>query len=169
MKTWARFGLLVAGLAMITLLVGCPGMPGGGGAGGNASQTPPGVLPPPGLTSGGVRTIVGATVTPPENSVLLVRFVVGDVTEATPAWISTRRISVTENAVFLEGLNFDGRAPSLPKDENRLLALAKVAMLEWKYEAKPTPPPSKTPAAGGPGQPAGPVGRGGAPPPTRGR
>ncbi len=69
-----RLAALAAGLGLLVLLSGCPGIPGAGGGGASSQQTPPGILPPPGLESGGVRTIVGTTITPPTNNVLLVTY-----------------------------------------------------------------------------------------------
>ncbi len=58
---------------MTALLCGCPGMTGQPGPSA-AQQTPPGILPPPGLKTGGVRTLVGATITPPEGQVIVVNY-----------------------------------------------------------------------------------------------
>ena len=149
----ARLVLLIAGLGLITLLAGCPGMPGGGGS--SAQQSPPGVQPPPGLTSGGVRTLLGTTVTPPENSFLLVSFTSS--TGASAQKLTARRITISENTVLFEGLNYDARNPKLPADTNTIFPLAQLTALSWSYEAKPTPPPSQT------GKPGGLLGRGGAP------
>ncbi len=161
MRARIRIGLLAAGLGVTALLAGCPGLPGaGGGAGGNAAQTPPGVLPPPGLKSGGVRTIIGTTVTPPDNGTLLVSYTVGAGWDAnakpqlTEQWTPVRRITVTESTVLLEGLNFDGRLAKLPKDQNRLLALDKVSSLDWRYEEAPAPASGKAPAGGASKPPA---------------
>ncbi len=143
-----RLAALAAGLGLLVLLSGCPGLPGAGGGGASSQQTPPGVLPPPGLESGGVRTIVGATITPPTNNVLLVTYTTTGAA-LPPGEQSARRVAITENAVLIEGLNFNGRVEGQPKDVNRLLPLSQVTSLTWRYEGQPTPPPSTTPPPGG--------------------
>jgi hypothetical protein len=149
-----RLVVLIAGLGLLVLLSGCPGMPGGGG-GGSAQQTPPGVLPPPGLESGGVRSIVGATITPPTNNVLLVTYT----TTGTPppGEQSARRVTITENAVLIEGLNYNGRVEGEPKDVNRLVPLDQVTSFTWRYEGQATP--AATPQGGGQAKPSGRGGR----------
>jgi hypothetical protein len=127
-----------------------PGM-GGTGAGGAQQNTPPGVLPPPGLESGGVRTLMGTTITPPDDSYLLVRYGGGaPVTEATP-WKSCRRVSFGEGFIMLEGLNYDGRDDKAAKDTNQIVPLAAAAGFEWKYEARPAPPAQPAQPANGKG------------------
>ncbi len=153
MNRYARLGLLLAGLGLTTLLVGCPGMPGAPGGTSAAQQTPPGVQPPPGLKSGGVRTLLGTTVTPPDNSILLVTY--KTTTGVSGQNIAVRRLTISENTVVFEGLNYDERNPNLPKDTNTIIPLAQITSLTWNYEAQPTPPPT----AGGP-----PPGKGGAAP-----
>jgi hypothetical protein len=147
MNRHLRNASLIAGLGLVTLLAGCPGMPGAPGGGGSAAQqTPPGILPPPGLESGGVRTLMGTTVTPPNNQILLVNY-------ATPSfageaqWRSVRRVTFVDGGVLLEGLNYDERAKGPEKDRNLFLPLTQVAGLSWKYEPKPTPPAPAKPAA----------------------
>ncbi len=135
-------GLLAAGL----LLAGCPGMPGMPGAGGGAGaeqKTPPGVLPPPGLESGGVRTLMGTTITAPENSYLLVRFArvrQQPTTLAEAKWQSCRRVTLIENCLTVEGINYDGRDDAGAKDANVLIAYSDLTGFDWKYEARPAPP-----------------------------
>ena len=142
MKRYARFGLLIIGLGFTALLAGCPGMPGAPGGGGNAAQqTPPGILPPPGLSSGGVRTIMGTTVTAPEDAVLLVSYT--STTDASATDVSVRRITISENTVLIEGQNFEARDTAAPKDTNVILSLTQIESLTWSYEAKPTPPPAE--------------------------
>jgi hypothetical protein len=144
-----RFVVLAAGLGLLVLLSGCPGIPGGGG--GTAQQTPPGVLPPPGLESGGVRSIVGATVTPPTNSMLLVTYTTSG---APPVGEQVaRRVTVTESAVLMEGLNYDGRVQGQPKDENRLVPMDQVTSFTWRYEGLPAP--AAAPQGGPPPTPSG--------------
>ena len=136
-KAVAVLGLLAAG----ALLAGCPGMPGAGGAGGE-QRTPPGVLPPPGMESGGVRTLMGTTITAPDNSYLLVRFTKAQAKPPAgePKWQSCRRVSVLDNCIMIEGLNYDGRDDAAGKDANLLIAHADLATFDWKYEARPAPP-----------------------------
>jgi len=152
MRWWKAVSLLCL-LALGTLLVGCPGMPGMPGAGGAGTEqkSPPGVLPPPGLESGGVRTLMGSTITAPENSYLLVRFtrVRGQAAGAAATWQSCRRVSVVENCLMIEGLNYDGRDDVAPKDANLLIPYTDLESFDWKYEARPAPPA----AAPGKGQP----------------
>ena len=158
MNRYAHLGLLVVGLGLTVLLVGCPGMPGGPGGTSAAQQSPPGVQPPPGLTSGGVRTLLGTTVTPPDNSVLLVSYTTSGGASVKNA--SARRLTVSENTVLIEGLNFDGRNKSAPTDTNEAIPLSQITALSWSYEAKPTAPaptPGGAPGRGGT--------RGGATPP----
>jgi len=141
MGHWRKAVAVVGLLAMGTLLAGCPGMPGAGGAGAE-QRTPPGVLPPPGMESGGVRTLMGTTITAPDNSYLLVRFT--KTQERPPAgqpkWQSCRRVSVLESCALIEGLNYDARDDAAAKDANLLIAYPDLASLEWKYEARPAPP-----------------------------
>ena len=134
------------GLASLVLvgcmLSGCPGMPGMPGAGGGGEQKmPPGVLPPPGLESGGARTLMGATVTSPDNAFLLVSYsstVAG--AQQAAQWDTCRRILPLEGCVIVEGLNYDGRIKGAPQDVNRLVPYQGLTSFQWKYEAKPAPP-----------------------------
>jgi hypothetical protein len=163
--------LLIVGLALMTVLAGCPGVPGAPGAGGAAGQqsVPPGLQPPPGETSGGARTLMGTTITPRENAYLLIRYGYGGAAEDAK-WQSCRRAIPLDNAVIIEGLNYDGRDKAAEKDVNQLLPMSGLVLF-WKYEPKPTPPAQPTGKEGGrggrtgqapPGSPAG-------QPPTRGR
>jgi len=153
MRVRIRYGLLLCGLGLTTLLAGCPGMPGATGGGGSAAQqAPPGILPPPGLESGGVRTLMGTTVTPPNNQILLVSYTIS--ASSTGSWSSVRRLVFIEGGVMLEGLNYDGRAAGQEKDANRLVPVSQLTSLAWKYEPKPTPPaPAKPPASAGKAKP----------------
>jgi len=140
MTTLRRAALLIGLLAMGSLLAGCPGMPGLPGAGGE-QKMPPGVLPPPGLESGGARTLMGSTITPPDNSFLLVAFdLAGSEPSAAPDWQTCRRVTPLDSCLLLEGLNYDGRAEGAPKDGNQLIPYEQLRRLEWKYEARPAPP-----------------------------
>ena len=154
MIRWPKAVVVVGVVGMGILLAGCPGMPGApGGAGAGEQRTPPGVLPPPGLESGGARTLMGATVTAPDNSYLLVRYTQmrgGVMRHSEPTWDSCRRVSMLENCLLIEGLNYDGRAEAAPKDTNLLIAYADLAGFEWKYEARPAPPAQPVPPAGKP-------------------
>ncbi len=134
----ARTALLLGLLGVGTLLVGCPGMP---GAGGGAQEKPPGMSSPPGLQSGGAWTMMGTTITPPENSYLLVSYAyaVGE-TRAVVEWQTCRRIIPLESCVLVEGLNYDGRLEGADRDVNRLLPFAGLVNFEWKYEERPAPP-----------------------------
>jgi len=154
MRVRIRYGLLLCGLGLVALLAGCPGMPGApGGTGSAAQQAPPGILPPPGLDSGGVRTLMGTTVTPPNNQILLVRYTTPN-SAAAIQWSSVRRLVFIEGGVMLEGLNYDGRAAGQEKDANRLVPVSQLTSLAWKYEPKPTPPaPAKPPASAGKAKP----------------
>jgi len=146
MKISLRLGLLLIGLGLATLLSGCPGMTGPQSA---AQQMPPGMLPPPGLKSGGVRTLMATTITPPDNQMIMVRttrVLSGALEERRGAptppsadltqWNSVRRITFADSVALLEGLNFDGRAADQPKDVNLSLPLG-FTQLEWKYETAP--------------------------------
>jgi len=148
MHRYSRILLLLLGLSLAMLLSGCPGMPGvpGGAGGASAQNVPPGLQPPPGLKSGGVRTLMGTTITPSDDSVLLVRYAYAG--QPSAGWQSCRRIVALDTYVSLEGLNFDGREKSAEKDVNLLLPWSGLASFTWKYEPKPTPPPQpKTPGA----------------------
>jgi len=149
MTTGYRILLLATGLALVVLLAGCPGMPGAPGGAGGQQTVPPGLQPPPGATSGGARTLMGTTITPPENAILLVRFGYGGAASAAN-WGSCRRAILLDNAVILEGLNFDERNKAADKDVNQLLPLAGLTFY-WKYEPKPAPPPQPAGRAGGRG------------------
>lgn len=138
--------IALVGLGLLgTLLVGCPGMPGATGGSGSQQNTPPGVLPPPGLESGGVRTLMGTTITPPDDSYLLVRYGTGSVAVATAPWRACRRVSAGDGILLVEGLNYDGRDEKASKDTNQLYALSSINGFEWKYEARPAPPAQATP------------------------
>lgn len=171
MATGNRLMLLIVGLALMVVLAGCPGFPGTPGASGAGGQqnVPPGLQPPPGEKSGGARTLMGTTITPPEDAYLLIRYGYGGAAE-NAKWQSCRRVIPLENAVIIEGLNHDGRDKAAEKDVNQLLPMPGL-MFFWKYELKPTPPPQPKGRAGGrggrPGEagPAGPAGQ----PPNRGR
>jgi hypothetical protein len=134
-----RVAALTLLLALVALLAGCPGMPGApGGAGSAAQQTPPGILPPPGLDSGGVRTLMGTTVTPPNNQILLVGYTISG-RQSEPV-SSVRRLTFVDGGVLLEGLNYDAREKKQEKDRNEFVPMARISALSWKYEPKPTPP-----------------------------
>jgi hypothetical protein len=182
MNTCTRIGLLIALLLMCVILAGCPGMPGAAGGKGASSQLPPGLQPPPGVQSGGARTLMGTTITAPDNSILVVKFAATPLAAyvqnrsvsspaqfgvPTPTWQSCRRVIPMDSYVLLEGLNYDGRAQGVEEDVNQLIPVLGLEYFYWKYEPKPLPgqPAGKT----GPGQqrgraaePAGPA-RGRAP------
>jgi hypothetical protein len=85
---------------------------------------------------------MGTTITAPDNSYLLVRFTKGQAKppSAEAKWQSCRRVSVLENCMLIEGVNYDGRDDVAPKDSNLLIAYADLASFDWKYEARPAPP-----------------------------
>jgi hypothetical protein len=143
MTTTARIGLLLALLTSGVLLAGCPGMPGAPSAG--QQNTPPGILPPPGLQSGGARTIMGTTITPPDNSTLLVSYSRRD-SAAAPEWHSCRRIIILETSVLIEGINYDRRTPGAEEDFNEVVPFSDIRNIVWKYEPKPTPPAEEKPS-----------------------
>lgn len=133
-----RIVLLLALLALGTLLCGCPGMP---GAPGGEQKMPPGVLPPPGLESGGARTLMGATITSPDDALLLVKYALADSkSPAAGEWQTCRRIIPLESCILVEGVNHDGRQEGAERDVNRLLPYAALVSFTWKYEAKLAPP-----------------------------
>ena len=93
------------------------------------------------LESGGARTLMGATVTPPDDSYLLVTYtyvVAG--TETRVDWQTCRRVLPLTSCVLVEGLNFDGRLKDAEKDVNVLLPFEGLVTFRWKYETRPMPP-----------------------------
>ena len=149
----ARSVLVIVLLLSTCVLAGCPGMPGAPGAG--EERMPPGVLPPPGMESGGARTLMGSTITPPDNSFLLVSFSSVESESAEhEQWQTCRRIVPLENCVLIEGLNYDGRLEEAREDVNQLIPYAHLQAFRWKYEARPAPPPSEA-AEGEPEDPGG--------------
>jgi len=141
MTTFRRVALSIGLLAAGSLLAGCPGMPGMPGGGQSQQNMPPGVLPPPGLESGGARTLMGSTITAPDNAYLLV-FVDRTGAEASvPAtWQTCRRVTPLEGCLLLEGINYDGRDAAANKDVNELVPYDQLRRFEWKYEERPVPP-----------------------------
>lgn len=136
MRRYTRVAILLAALGSTVLLAGCPGMPGGPGG---QQKTPPGMMPPAGLDSGGAYSLMGTTITAPDGSLLLFRPVIAE-DEGDRPWESCRRIILLENAVLVEGINYDGRTEDAEKDFNRVIPLANIQNLNWKYEAKPSAP-----------------------------
>ena len=137
-----RIILLGLALSLTTLLSGCPGMPTGPGGADATENMPPGLLPPPGLESGGVRTFMGTSVTPPDDFILLFRYT--DADEASPEgeqWQSCRRIISADSGLFVEGINYDGRVEGAEIDVNQLLPEGDLTSFYWKYE--PAPPSSE--------------------------
>ena len=134
-----RIILLGLALSLVTLLSGCPGMPTGPGGATAEQNMPPGLLPPAGLESGGARTLMGTSITPTDDSILLFRYTGAD--EPSPEaeqWQSCRRIIATDGGLFVEGINYDGRVEGAEMDVNQLLPEGELTSLYWKYE--PTPP-----------------------------
>lgn len=143
MRAANRYVLLVCGMILLPLLAGCPGMPGAPGGGGSAAQqAPPGTVAPPGMESGGARTLLGTTVTAPNNQILLVQYYLPSVSKQMQ-WLSVRRLTFVDGGVLFEGLNYDGRLKEGEKDQNLFVALPQLTALSWKYEPKPTPPAAK--------------------------
>jgi len=144
MNAYRRLAFLIAALGMSLLLAGCPGMPGAPGGPQSEANVPPGVKPPPGLESGGARTLMGTTITPPEKAILLVRYTQAGVTPAAePQWKSCRRIIPLDACVIVEGLNYDGRDEGAEKDINQLLPFSGLTSFYWRYEPGPVPPRSE--------------------------
>ena len=142
MATPARIAFLIPLLGLGALISGCPGMP---GSPGQQQKMPPGVLPPPGLESGGARTLMGTTITPPDNSFLLVKYTYAQAgIPGVGQWHTCRRILPLDSCVLVEGLNYDGRTEGAEKDVNQLLPYSGLTGLYWKYEARPTPPAEQT-------------------------
>ncbi len=143
MTRYLRIGAVAVLLCASVLLAGCP--PGGAG-GQSQSNVPPGIQPPPGLESGGARTLMGTTITAPNDSFLLVKYArlpqaLREPPAPEPAWQSCRRVIPTDTWVLVEGLNYDGRDQAAEKDVNQLLPSMGLAYFYWKYEPKPAPPP----------------------------
>ena len=143
MRQARKIAVLALALSLPVLISGCPGMPGAGGR--QAENLPPGMLPPPGVESGGARTLMGTTITPPENSYLLIKYTRGDDPAASAEWRSCRRFIPLETAVLIEGLNYDGCIANEDRDVNQLLPFAGLASFYWKYEARPAPPAESEP------------------------
>ena len=139
--TFRKAVLLVGLLVFGCLLAGCPGMP--GMPGGQEQQMPPGVLPPPGMDSGGARTLMGSTITPPDTAYLLVSFTLQDRDISREGdWQTARRVVPLDSCVLVEGLNYDGRAEGAPEDVNQLIPYEHLTSFQWRYEERPAPPPS---------------------------
>ena len=68
MTTPKKTLLLLSLFSLTALLPGCPGMPGTAGAG--QDNLPPGMKAPPGMESGGGRTLMGTTITAPLASMV---------------------------------------------------------------------------------------------------
>ncbi len=147
MTRHVRIAALIALLSVAVMLVGCP--PGMGGAG-KQQNMPPGMLPPPGLDSGGARTLMDTTITAPSDHFLLVKFALavpasrdGSPAEE-PKWQSCRRVITLTSYVMIEGLNYDGRDAETEKDVNQLIPSSSLSYFYWKYEPKPVPPAEET-------------------------
>jgi len=146
-----RVGAVIALLCAATLLCGCPT-----GAAGRQNQQnmPAGMLPPPGLDSGGAQTVMGSTtITAPNESYLLVKFsrtsgALREPPPPEPKWQSCRRVIPLEWHVLIEGLNYDGRDEKAEKDVNQLIPSANLTYFLWKYEPKPAPPAETKSEAG---------------------
>jgi len=140
-----RIILLGLALSLVTLLSGCPGMPTGPGGAAATQNMPPGLLPPTGLESGGARTFMGTSITPPDNAILLFRYAGAD--EASPEaeqWQSCRRIIAADSGLFVEGINYDGRVEGAEMDVNQFIPEGELTSLYWKYEPAPPSPEEAT-------------------------
>jgi hypothetical protein len=146
MTSSRKIALLVGLVSLCGLLTGCPGMPGGPGAG--QENLPPGMKAPPGMEpgidSGGARTLMGTTITAPENATLLVKLVRPS-SEGEPSWRSCRRFVVLDNCVLLEGINYDQRDPDSEADSNEVVPYSDIDSFVWKYQPKPAPPAEEEP------------------------
>lgn len=101
---------------------------------------------------------MGATITPPDDSILLITWTYTGPPPRSVPWQSCRRIIALDTYVSLEGLNFDGRDKTGEKDVNRLIPWSEITGFSWKYEPKPAPPPQPK-GRGQPGARPGPRGR----------
>jgi hypothetical protein len=137
MTTFTKIALLLGLLGLGGLLAGCPGMPGAGGGG--QDNLPVGMKEPPGMKSGGARTLMGTAVTAPDNATLLIRHDRPG-SEAESPWRSCRRIIVLADCVLIEGLNFDQRTTGEGADFNEVVPFADIQSFVWRYEPRPTPP-----------------------------
>jgi hypothetical protein len=137
MTTCTKIALLLGLLGLGALLAGCPGMP--GAPGGGQDNVPAGMKAPPGMDSGGARTLMGTAVTAPDNNTLLVRHDRPG-SEAESPWRSCRRIIVLEDCVVIEGLNFDQRTAGEGVDFNEVVPFADIQSFVWRYEPRPVPP-----------------------------
>lgn len=145
MLTWINarraIGSLVTAILALTLLGGCSGLPGAPGAGGQAQQGPPGLSAPPGMKTGGARTVLGTTVTAPDNYVVSVKYSLAPNT-ATAAnaddfkgvWHHCQRILISDGVILIEGIDFDTPNATTETQSQILLPVASVADIAWKYE-----------------------------------
>ncbi len=142
MTRHVRIAALIALLPFAALLAGCP--PGMGGR--NTQQNmPPGMLPPPGMDSGGARTLMDTTITAPSDHYLLVKFALSTpaakgAPAEEPKWQTCRRVIPLTSYLLIEGINYDGRDAGAEKDVNQLIPASELSYFYWKYEAKPVPP-----------------------------
>jgi len=143
MATYKTILLFLALLSLGALLAGCPGMPGAPGSG--QANLPPGMKAPPGMESGGGRTLMGTTITPPDNAVLLVKHV-EPASEAEAPWRSCRRVIVLDDCILIEGINYDQRIAGAERDFNEIVPFSDIESFVWKYELKPAPPPEESAA-----------------------
>lgn len=142
MTSALRIVLVIALLSLTVLLCGCPP---GGARGQNQQNMPSGMLPPPGLQSGGARTLMGTTITAPEDCYLVVKFELlphapTNPPAPGPKWQSCRRVIPCDGYLLIEGLNYDGRDEAADKDVNQILPTDRLSSFLWKYESKPAPP-----------------------------
>ncbi len=135
--------LLLSLLSLTALLTGCPGMPGAPGSA--QANLPPGMKAPPGMESGGGRTLMGTTITAPDNAVLLVKHVRPSSGAEAP-WQSCRRVMVLEDCILIEGINYDQRIVGAERDSNEVVPFSDMQSFVWKYELKPAPPPEESAA-----------------------
>jgi hypothetical protein len=141
MNTRRAIGALVIAILALTLLGGCSGLPGAPGASGQAQQGPPGLTAPPGMKTGGARTVLGTTVTAPDNYVVSVKYSLApNATTAANAvafkgaWHHCQRILVSDGVILIEGIDFDIPNATTETQSQILLPVASVADIAWKYE-----------------------------------
>lgn len=141
---WRIWVALALGIGSLALLAGCSGLTPGGN---QAQQGPPGLSSPPGMKTGGAKTVLGTAVTAPDNYTLSVRFTLAPTVPATVtaatykgAWHHCRRIIVSDGVVMVEGIDFD--EPNVDTGTEGNLALPNSSLVEftWRYDRSETSP-----------------------------
>jgi hypothetical protein len=143
-----RTGIALA-LAILTLVIlsGCSGLPGTAGAGGQAQQGPPGLSPPPGMKTGGARTVLGTTLTAPDKYVLSVKYALASAgASATSAgayagaWHHCQRVLISDGIILIEGIDYDKPNATTESQSQVALPAGSITDLVWRYEPDITPP-----------------------------